>query len=226
MNERNSAESAKPQSNEHSSKSLPSRETTRNSVLNETSKRHSDFFSKTIEQPKPVGDHDKRLAEGPGSSKEAIAARESLVRHHLCLAGFSGDKATPHVDGWDLTKPVYERHFEEGERLIQDCRNTSAEHPTQETGRYFGIPGDQKMGHMGIGSGVAGRSRQEFIVARPCVGLEGTAQSMTPEDRKNRSEPGSDTSGNLDKLDFRGAGGASQVFFADRGLSCLRPSDC
>ena len=135
------------------------------------------------------------------------------------------------LKGWDLSKPIYLRRFEAGERLIQYVTNphagmpplrtrTSGAEPLQPasnatrlptrdplnptTGRYFGLPGDQTMGQMGIGSGLAGRTRQEFIVTQPFVALEGTA---APISRSKAVREGHS---------IRGEGGATQVYISHR----------
>jgi hypothetical protein len=106
--------------------------------------------------------------------------------------------------------PVYLRTFEPGERLIQHVSNSKSS-GVPETGNYFGLPGEQSMGELGIGSGLSGRTLREFSVERTFVTLEGTTAAI---DEKTANKSG---------LSIRGQGGATQIFIPDGGRSCLGP---
>lgn len=149
-----------------------------------------------------------------------IQQREQLVRDYLARAGMTDPKQVEsHLKGWDLSEPVYERSFEPGERLVQHISNPhrDSRSPVPETGHYYGLPGGQTLGEMGIGSGVNGRTANEFEIVRPFTALEGTAKAI---DERTANES---------YLSLGGSGGATQIFIPDCGLSCLRPAhaiDC
>jgi hypothetical protein len=166
-------------------------------------------------RPRPAGQQRPPRAE----SREYLAYRQRLrdtdrntvrerrrqVAEALRAAGVSDVRS--HLRGWDLSRPVYTRQFDPGERLVQHIRND------RSTGQYFGIPGNQSSGEMGIGSGPAGRAPASFVVARQFQALEGTAAPIS----RRRESPQADP--------VRGMGGATQVLIPDRGLSSLRAAE-
>lgn len=143
--------------------------------------------------------------------------RKKLIVDCLADAGIiDPDTVKGHLEGWDLTQPVYLRTFEPGERFVQyvtsSWRDRQGEMRGSQVGNYFGLPGSQEMGELGIGSGLAGRTPHEFVAVRSFTATEGTAAAI-----KHQTEIESG-------LSLRGPGGATQVFIADRGLSCLEPA--
>jgi hypothetical protein len=115
------------------------------------------------------------------------------------------------LDGVDTRPgcPMYLRWLQVGEKLVQYRDRPSSAFPDGAIGgRWFALaslnPSD--MGRLAIGSGLAGRNRVEFTVARPREVLETTAKPVKgrPSDR------------------YVGEGGATQVFIPDEGISSLR----
>ena len=111
-------------------------------------------------------------------------------------------------DGIDFSKPVYLQTLEPGEKVVQFRDRSSQTHPLGDLGgQWFALPSIdvRSMGKIGIGPGLAGRTRHELTVRRVAQVLESTAKAM----------PGHPTER------YVGPGGATQIFIPDRGLSTL-----
>ncbi len=89
--------------------------------------------------------------------------------------GLTDDTAIANVlDGFDFTKPVYERQFWPGEFVQQLIRLPSATDPAPRTGNWFGLSGITTSG-VAINDGLSGRRGARFEVVAPFVALEGSA---------------------------------------------------
>lgn len=106
--------------------------------------------------------------------------------------------------GFDLTRAVYPRLIEPGDRLFQYLRNEEVGRPFPQTGNWFCI-GGASMDALAIFSGGAGRRLQEFTVNTPVMALEGTAAPM----RRNWAWSGG------------GRGSATQIFLPQQALFAL-----
>jgi hypothetical protein len=117
----------------------------------------------------------------------------------------SGREIRSHLKGWDLTRPVYKRTLEPGERIVTQIRNDGG------VGNYFSIPGAQSNSSMGIGDGLAGRRLSQLVVERPISVLEGTA---APISRNWQRRTAGDRRGDWRADTVRGVGGATQIFMS------------
>ncbi|MCU0958719.1 MAG: hypothetical protein MUF48_01320 [Pirellulaceae bacterium] len=103
---------------------------------------------------------------------------EPLIRDFLKRNGVRDPRKIAEIcRGFDLTKPVYQRLVEPGDRLFQFLRNEDVSRPVSQTGNWFCLAG-ATMDGLAIFSGLAGRRLQEFAVQYPVLGLEGTAASL------------------------------------------------
>lgn len=130
---------------------------------------------------------------------------EAILTDFLARNGISAPEKVKEIkSGFDLTRPVYTRFLESGDRLFQFLRNEELGRPFPQTGNWFCIAG-ATMNSLAIFSGGAGRRLQEFTVAVPVMGLEGTAARM--------------------QRDWRwaggGRGGATQIYLPARALFAL-----
>ncbi|MEX2207701.1 MAG: hypothetical protein WEF50_15860 [Myxococcota bacterium] len=132
-----------------------------------------------------------------------------LIEKHLRLARIPATKFAEHIAGWNLSEPVYEELLQPGERLMQFVSNATAVHPDPRPGNYYTYVGGHGMPTIGVGSGLAGRSRAEFQVARPVLALLGTAAPISATTAARFGQA------------LRGAGGATQIFLHDRGVGTL-----
>lgn len=128
------------------------------------------------------------------------------LRHH----GLSETAITKVMDGIDLSphRPICVEVLQPDDRLVQFRDRPSASHPLGDMGgQWFALPSieERTMGRLGIGSGLAGRTRHVLTVRRAVEVLESTARAMWghPSSR------------------YIGPGGATQIFIPDRGLSSL-----
>lgn len=148
------------------------------------------------------------------TDRNTVRERRRQVTEVLRAAGVSDVRS--HLRGWDLSQPVYIRSFEPGERLVQQIRND------RSTGQYFGLPGNRSNSTLGIGSGPVGRTQGSFVVDRPFQTIEGTA---APISRRWANSTARTRNEDFRADPVRGAGGATQVFIPDRGISSLRTAD-
>jgi len=139
----------------------------------------------------------------------AEQGKRLLIEKHLRLAGIAPAKFAEHIAGWDLSQPVYEETLQSGERLMQFVGVASAVNPDPRPGNYYTYAGGHDMASVGVGSGLAGRARAEFQVARPTVALLGTAAPISSAMAARFGHA------------VRGRGGATQIFLHDRGLNSL-----
>ena len=130
---------------------------------------------------------------------------QAILHDFLIRNGITDqEKIKTVTTGFDLTKAVYPRLFEPGDRLFQYLRNEEVARPFPQTGDWFCL-GGAKMDSLAIFGGGAGRRLQEFTVNVPVIGLEGTAAPM----RRDWTWAGG------------GAGGATQIFFPRHALLAL-----
>jgi hypothetical protein len=132
------------------------------------------------------------------------------ARHWLRHHGLSAAAVAKVMDGIDPSpqKPICVEVLQTGDQLVQFRDRASASHPLGDLGgQWFALPSlhERDMGRVGIGSGLAGRTRHVLTVRRPVEVLESTARAM-PGHPSNR---------------YIGPGGATQIFIPDRGLSSL-----
>lgn len=139
----------------------------------------------------------------------AEIAKRATIEKHLRLAGIPPAKFAEHIAGWNLAEPVYEEMLRPGERLMQFVSHPSALNPDPRPGNYYTYSGGHEMATIGVGSGLAGRSRAEFQVARPIVALIGTAAPISAATAARFGHA------------LRGRGSATQIFLHDRGVSSL-----
>jgi hypothetical protein len=130
-------------------------------------------------------------------------AREWLASH-----GLGTREIEKVIAGIDPTRPVYLETLWAGDTVVQFRDLPSASFPLGDLGgQWFALPAieDTSMGKLGIGPGLAGRSRHVLRVLRQVEVLESTARAMSghPTER------------------YVGPGGATQMFLPDRGLSSL-----
>src|SRR5262245_36808892 len=101
---------------------------------------------------------------------------ESQVRDWLQGCGIKNVQAV--IDGIDLNQPVYLDWLHPGQKLVQYRDRPSLAYPLgAQGGQWFALyshPGD--MGTLGIGSGLAGRTRYVLTVKRGVQVLESTAK--------------------------------------------------
>lgn len=133
----------------------------------------------------------------------------ALITKHLVRAGKNREQIAEHLTGWDLEKRAWEEWLRPGEHLTQFVTGPSSNHPEMSTGNYFALPSTREQGSVGVGDGLAGRYRRDFLIVRPFHALWGTAASI-PEALAIRSG-----------MSLRAPGGATQIFLFDRGLTSL-----
>lgn len=113
------------------------------------------------------------------------------------------------IDGIDFKEPVYLEWLDEGTKLVQYRDKPSLDYPGVEAGKWFTFGNHSgSIRSLGIGDGLAGRTKYVLTVRRGVQVLASTAKSMD-----------SAKSNEYDR--YIGPGGATQIFIPDRGLSSL-----
>ena len=123
-------------------------------------------------------------------------------------------------------EPIYERRFEQGERLYQFVRNVSATDPFIRTGRYFALAGATTEG-LAIFDGASGRTLKRYVVIHPFTTIEGTARdrekvALEARARGDKNKDGSPIYATDWTLGLAGRGGGTQIFVPYPLLGHLR----
>ncbi len=110
----------------------------------------------------------------------------------LTSQGVPPREAKKIMSGFDVSKPMYEHQFWDGDKLFQLVRLPSATDPLPSTGNWFGLTGMTSSG-VAVNDGLSGRRLVEFRVAAPFTALEGTAARFVGSLHSGIGGPGGQT---------------------------------
>lgn len=153
---------------------------------------------------------------------------ESQVRRWLADHDLSKKEIDDILWGIDTEKPMSIQWLWESEKLVQFQDLPSFGHPeSPRLGNWFayGCIHDDQFTKLGIGSGLAGRRRVEFEVARPIEALETTARATRDGDLPpgQVSSLGPGESPAMPTVHrYNGEGGESQLYVPNAALWHIR----